>query len=146
MIEDALRGAIIGLICGLIVWLFNKFRNKKSDTKSEEIKNSSPNLALLGIGGIMNDRKFPLFDKSLCIGTDPSRCAIVYPSDTSGITPLHCQLIPQNGGWLLINFSENGTWLGNERLKNGEPYILRAGDVFYLADRQNSFCIQEVTS
>lgn len=153
MLEDALQGALIGAICGLIVWLYNKFKKSGSNSgtgqnsqqNSQEYSVSKQAVSLLAVGGIMHDRQFPLYEKPICIGTDASKCSIVYPAGTPGIAPLHCQILPQNDGWLLVDFSQSGTWLGTERLKGGEPYVIRIGDVFYLASQENSFHFQEMT-
>lgn len=164
MLDDLISGGIIGAIAGLLAWLFNKFRNKDntqpppSPTPNPITPKPNPpptvpsmppteprkSPALIGMGGTMNDRQFPLGDKPICIGTDPANCAIVYPRGTIDIASVHCQLVPQNGGWLLIDFSEAGTWLKGSRLTNGQPYVLQTGDVFYLSSQENSFCFREV--
>ena len=143
MLEDALKGAIIGAICGLIIWLFRKYQEKRNGSESaretQTNQGSAQAFALLSVGGFMNDRLFPLYEKPICIGTDPLKCSIVYPKGTPGIAPLHCQVLPQNDGWLLVDFSDTGTWLGTERLRGGEPYVLQEGDRFYLSDAVNTF-------
>lgn len=149
MLEDALQGALIGAICGLVAWLYNKFKGKGSDPEAGKSSKQDPAskqaVSLLAVGGLMHDRQFPLYEKPICIGTDAAKCSIVYPAGTPGIAPLHCQVLPQNNGWLLVDFSQSGTWLGNERLKGGEPYVLKLGDVFCLASQENKFYFQEMT-
>lgn len=98
---------------------------------------------LVGRGGVMDDCRFRLQGNALCIGTDPSRCAIIYPPDTPGIDPVHCQLILRKNGWSLVDFSRAGTYLRGQRLEEGSPRLLMAEDVFWLAEEENSFCIQE---
>lgn len=146
MLNDILQGALIGAVCGLIAWLYSKFKNGSNNSETSQQNSASKQaVSLLAVGGIMNDRQFPLYEKPICIGTDASRCSIVYPAGTPGIAPMHCQILPQNDGWLLIDFSQTGTWIGSERLKSGEPYVLRVGDVFCLASQENSFHFQEMT-
>ncbi|MBR3746415.1 MAG: FHA domain-containing protein [Selenomonadaceae bacterium] len=153
IVNDALRGAIIGAVCGLVVWLYTWFKKRRStDTSSAQDSNRSTILPskrryeLLCTSGIMKDRLYPLPEKPICIGTDPQKCSIVYPKNTPGIAPLHCQILPQNDGWLLIDFSDTGTFLGNERLKRSEPYVLQPGDVFYLTSAENGYCFREMTT
>ena len=141
MLDDILSGAIIGGICGLIVFAINKWRGKgKSSTPSTTSLNQV--MAILGRDGFMKDRLFPLPDNAICIGTDPSRCAVVYSKSTVEIAPLHCQIVPQDDDWLLIDFSETGTWLNGKRLNHGQPSSLKDGDVFYLGNQENSFVFQ----
>ena len=102
-----------------------------------------PAVFLTGRGGAMDQCRFQLPGSTLCIGTDPERCAIIYPPETEGIDPVHCQLILRTNGWSLVDFSQAGTYLRGERLEEGRPYLLMEGDVFWLAGEENSFCIQE---
>ena len=104
--------------------------------------------SLLGRGGLKNDNIFPLMDKAIGFGTSPDDCAIIYPANSRGISPFHCQLVPHEGGWVLTDFSEAGTWLNGTKLEKFRAYPLKAGDVFYLASLENSFCLQsdETTS
>ena len=143
MLDDILSGAIIGGICGLIGFAINKLRGKgKSSTIASNAHNQPISMAILGKGGFMNERLFPLPDNTICIGTDPSRCAVIYSKNIVGIAPLHCQIVPQNEEWLLIDFSETGTWLNGKRLNHGEPSSLKMGDVFFLGNQENSFVFQ----
>ena len=67
MLEDALKGAIIGAICGLIIWLFRKYQEKRNGSESaretQTNQGSAQAFALLSVGGFMNDRLFPLYEK-----------------------------------------------------------------------------------
>lgn len=91
----------------------------------------------------MDQCRFRLQGSALVMGTDPGRCAIVYPPETPDIDPVHCQLILRKNGWSLVDFSRAGTYLRGERLEEGRPYLLMGGDVFWLAGEENSFCIEE---
>lgn len=145
MLDDILSGAMIGGICGLIVFTINKLRGKgKISTVAVDDHNPSMSMAILGKGGFMNERLFPLPDSTICVGTDPSRCAVIYSKNVAGIAPLHCQIVPQNDDWLLIDFSEAGTWLNGKRLNHGQPSKLNIGDVFYLGNQDNSFVFQAI--
>lgn len=147
MLDDILSGAIIGGICGLIGLAINKLRGKeKTSDPTVNIHKQHKAMAILGNGGFMNDRLFSLPDNAICIGTDPSRCAIIYSRNVVGIASLHCQIVPQNNDWLLIDFSETGTWLNGKRLNRGEPSSLKMGDVFYLGNKENSFVFQAMTT
>ena len=73
------------------------------------------------------------------MGTDINSCAIIYPFSTRGISPVHCQILLQNGKWLLVDFSEAGTWLNGQRMTRGQGYILKDGDKFFLSSPDNEF-------
>jgi S1-C subfamily serine protease len=85
---------------------------------------------------------FPI-NGTLSIGRDPQRNQVVFPSDTKGISSMHCQLISQGGGVTLMDSgSTYGTFLtGGRKLNAHERVTLRPGDSFYLADPKNEFKI-----
>ena len=97
------------------------------------------NFSLLGKGGEKNDCFFSLPDRAIGIGTDPTKCSIVYAKGNNGISAFHCQLVPKQGGWVLTDYSEKGTWLNGKKIKPFQAYPLKVGDVFYLASLENSF-------
>ena len=98
--------------------------------------------SLIGRGGLKDDNIFPLLDRAVGIGTDPNTCAIIYPAGTANISAFHCQIVPQNGGWFITDFSDAGTWLNGTKMVKFQAYPLNVGDVFYLASLENSFCLQ----
>lgn len=101
---------------------------------------SQDRFMLLGRGGMMNVCLFPMTDEVICIGTDPDSCAIVYPRGTKGIEPIHCQIVPQeDGGWIVVDLSEAGTWLNGIQLCSREPVSLKVGDEISLANSENRF-------
>jgi hypothetical protein len=78
---------------------------------------------------------------SLSIGRDPQRCQVVFPSDTQGISSVHC-LIRQQGSsiTLMDSGSTYGTFLSSGRKLNANESVpLKQGDSFYLADTKNEF-------
>lgn len=101
---------------------------------------------LLGQEGTMRDCRFPLGEKSICLGTDPKSCAIIYPPDTKGISMVHCQLVHDDGSFIIVDYSEAGTWLNGMRLNKGQGYPLKEGDTIQLASPENSFKFCESVS
>ena len=97
------------------------------------------NFSLLGKGGEKNDCLFPLLDKPIGIGTDPNSCSIIYTQKKDDVSAFHCQLVPKQGGWTLTDYSEKGTWLNGKKITPYQAYPLKPGDVFYLANLENSF-------
>ena len=79
--------------------------------------------------------------RPLVLGRDPARCSAVYPSDTKGISGLHCQVSLSGNEVILMDCgSTYGTFLaGGQRLKANIPYKLQRGDTFYLAEPKNTF-------
>ena len=150
LIADLPKRAAAGVVVGTLGGLFAKMIEKKdapsptSPPAPTPTPTATKELMLLGRGGIMKDLGFPL-SGIIGIGTDPANCAIVYPKGTEGIAPLHCQLVQENGHWILIDFSIDGTWLKDERMNSGQSYVLQAGDYFWLASRENSFVLKDVT-
>ena len=151
MIYDAITGAIVGFFAALVWWFISRLKGNKDNPESIPVKpkevvepQAEKKLSLLGKGGIMNDHLYPLDMSTICIGNDPSRCAIVYPESTVGVMPLHCQIIQKKGKWFLITFAEANTWLNGMKLMEGQSYPLKGGDQFCLASQENCFYIQEM--
>ena len=114
-------------------------------TEIPDIKTDEKEYSLLGTEGLMKGYRFPINGNIVCIGTNPKHCAIVYPKGTQGIAELHCQIVPQLEGFLLVSFVENGTRLNNEILLATKAHKLTNGDIFCLANKE-IFCFQEITS
>ena len=75
------------------------------------------------------------------MGRDPQRCQVVFPSDTKGISSMHCELRQQGPSVTLKDSgSTYGTFLaGGRKLNANESVMLKPGDSFYLADTKNEF-------
>lgn len=82
----------------------------------------------------------------IVIGRDPKVSNLIIP--LSKISRKHCTLKFVNGNVLMEdNGSVNGTFLSDgQRLTSGIPYQLKAGDLFFLADREVLFEIRCVKS
>jgi len=78
---------------------------------------------------------------ALNMGRDPKRCQLVFPSDTKGISSLHCEISPLSGRIILTDKgSTYGTFVsGGRKLNANESVTLNSGDTFYLADNKNEF-------
>jgi hypothetical protein len=158
VIRDFWWGGALGAIAGVIIWAVGK--KKKAAAASEHAPtpygqtpappayNPMPAPApsfgaqpqLHCSSGPMAGATFPV-SGSLRMGRDPSRCQIIFPAETKGISSLHCEVLQQPSGILLTDHgSTYGTFLSNGRKLNAnESVTLNSGDSFYLADRQNSF-------
>jgi len=101
---------------------------------------SSASSHLICSRGYFAGSTFPI-NGTLSIGRDPQRCQVVFPSDTQGISSLHCRLTQQGSSITLTDSgSTYGTFLaGGRKLNANESVTLRSGDSFYLADTKNEF-------
>ncbi len=84
-----------------------------------------------------------LSEKPLTIGRDISACRIVFQEGTPGVSSRHCQIAYSrlNGTFTLTDLNSTyGTFLSNgQKLTPNVPYILKAGDSFYLGESENTF-------
>ncbi len=99
--------------------------------------------AVCGVSGYFVGRSLPLGQGPVIFGRDASRCTAVYPSNTKGVSGLHCKVERAGGGVVLTDLgSTYGTFLKNgTRLTANVPCNLRSGDEFYLAEPANTFQI-----
>ena len=84
---------------------------------------------------------FPVGSTPVMIGRDPSSCTIVYREGTAGVSGKHCQVQfdAGSGNFIITDLrSSYGTFLMNgTKLPANTPYQLKAGDSFYVGDKQN---------
>ena len=89
--------------------------------------------------GVFAGQVYPL-SNSIILGRDPKKCNIIFPSQTPGISGVHCEVRASNGAVTLIDRrSSYGTFYNGVKLRPNEPVTLHAGDSFYLATPQNEF-------
>lgn len=66
--------------------------------------------------------------RDLRLGTDATRCQLVYPSGSPGISRVHLQLWPHEGALMVMDMGSScGTWLDGKRLTPGLAYRLAPG-------------------
>jgi len=105
-----------------------------------------PGLRLLGISGAYAGTEFPLSPEPIALGRDPHFCKIVFHSADSVVSKRHCTVrLDRSTGGIVIEDcgSTNGTFLDTgERLRMGEPRLVRPYGYFYLGDRAHSFQVK----
>ena len=95
-----------------------------------------------GVSGVFAGQRFAV-DGSVRIGRDPARNDLVYPSDTQGISGVHCVIMVDNGViWLKDLGSTYGTFLATgQRLAASEAVQVKIGDKFWLGSEKEVFAI-----
>ena len=77
----------------------------------------------------------------ILIGRDPSNCKIVYAEGTAGVSGRHCSVAfdPATSDFIITDLrSTYGTFLmSGQKLNPNVPYHVKAGDSFYVGDKQN---------
>lgn len=99
-------------------------------------------LRLVCASGALKGKSFPV-GGALTMGRDMGRCNIIFPSNTPGISSVHCEIKPGDSGLVITDLgSSYGTFLpGGKKLEPGKPAVLRPGDAFYLASDVNKFVV-----
>jgi len=97
----------------------------------------TPDALLACVEGIYQGTCFPIREETL-LGTDRSRCQIVYPPNTPGISRVHMRVWPEGDGLHVMDMgSSYGTWLNGQRMWPGLAYTLDPGAVLSLGDGQS---------
>ena len=101
-------------------------------------------LYLKGTAGQYNGSEIPL-DNEVILGRDSSLCQIVFSSESSAVSGVHCKLQIVGGRVQLTDMgSTNGTFLDSGvRLQPNQAQTLSVGQGFYLGNRMNSFTIYD---
>lgn len=99
-------------------------------------------LQIRGIRGYYAKNVFTVHDR-IIIGRDTRQCNIIYPSKTSGVSSVHCELRKVSGHLEIFDRgSTYGTFLGDGvRLEVNRTYTLRGGDTFFLGSPENKFTV-----
>lgn len=99
-----------------------------------------------GLAGTFFNMVFPLSQGTITMGRNPQVAQIVFEESDRLVSKRHCtvRVDRQTGGVLLEDCNSlNGTFLENgEKLRGGEPRLLRPGGKFYLGNRSNLFQVE----
>lgn len=88
------------------------------------------------VKGSYAGRKMPI-QQELYLGVDASKCSIVYPKGTPGISRVHLRIWPDNGRLMVMDMgSTYGTWLAGKKMIPGLAYSLAPGSYVYLGGGQ----------
>ena len=104
-------------------------------------KASPAELRLQGQAGVFAGKRFAL-DKPIRIGRDASRCDLVYPDGTQGISGAHCVVYSENGKLYINDLgSTYGSFVSGRKLSPNQPAELKLGDRIALGSERESFTI-----
>lgn len=96
-------------------------------------------VAITGVSGPLAGQRIEIPD-TVRVGRDPSRCQLIFPEGSPGVSSLHCELRFQGGCLYLTDLgSTYGTFRNGMRLPQNQPVALQASDRFYLGDPSNAF-------
>ena len=97
---------------------------------------------LQGVSGVFAGQRFSI-DGSVRIGRDPARNDLVYPTDTQGISGVHCVVMVDGDDiWLKDLGSTYGTFLASgQRLAASEAVRVKIGDKFWLGSEKEVFVL-----
>lgn len=112
----------------------SNFLNQMETRNSEILQRKKPSIK--AISGYYENTVFPIDTGSIIMGRDAKSCQIIFPSDTPGVSAMHCKLIydaPRNSITLMDIGSSYGTYLLNGRkLKMNESVGLNPGEGFVI--------------
>ncbi|MGN0746489.1 MAG: trypsin-like peptidase domain-containing protein [Aristaeellaceae bacterium] len=106
-------GAVIILLVVLIIVSANGKNSKR----------------VLTFGGVLSGRNVPLKKGTpVLIGRDPSKCTVIYPKDTAGVSGIHCTITFDGKNVIVAdNGSSYGTFVGGSRVEPGRPVEVHRG-------------------
>lgn len=104
--------------------------------------NAAPaELRLQGQAGVFAGKRFALA-KPIRIGRDSSRCDLVYPENTQGISGAHCVVYSENGKAYIKDLgSTYGSFVSGRKLSPNQPVELKVGDRIALGSERETFTI-----
>lgn len=91
---------------------------------------------LEGVQGHYRGQRIPV-ESILVFGRDPSKCSILFPVQTPGVSSRHLRIWAEGGGLYAMDMNSTyGTWLGNTRMRPGLCYTLRPDDTLFFGANQ----------
>lgn len=99
-------------------------------------------LRLICVGGILNGKVYSIGEQEITFGRD-SASTVRFPADAEGVSRVHGKLFKSNGTLMLMDCgSSYGTYMKSGKLSPMQPVPVRAGDIFYIGEKENCFKIQ----
>ncbi len=97
-----------------------------------------------GVSGYFQGHSFLVAANTVTFGRDAAKCTVAYPTDTRGVSGIHCRVEYSGSKLYLTDLgSTYGTYLiDGTRLKEHVAYELHSGDQFYLAEKRNLFLVR----
>ena len=102
-------------------------------------------LTVAATGKLNHGQEYKLAQgSSLVFGRDKTRANVAVPSDTKGVSAVHCEIKVKEGFLVLIDRNSTyGTFFSDgTRLKPNVPYKLKDSVKFYLASEDNQFVVR----
>ncbi len=136
--------AVVAIVVVILVVVLSK--KKAAPAASATPAPASPAAvqhSIVCVNGVLKGRSYPLAS-SLVIGRDGSRATVVYPTNTNGISSVHCE-VRLNGDKieLIDRKSSYGTFIGSgQRLIADLPNEIKPGDYFYLGSTEQMFQVK----
>lgn len=95
---------------------------------------------LLGLSGYFRGQKFKISSKAV-IGRDSSKCNIIYPPSTKGISGVHCEIKYEGSVAILKDCNSTfGTYLSDgTKVAPGVQVVLTDTSKFWLGSQENWF-------
>lgn len=149
---------VIAVLIFFVIFMVarDKKREKQIKAEREQYMSQSRNVAsyqnvqpvhgapqVVGMQGTFANNAFTVTG-SMIMGRSASRCHLVYPQNTPGVSNVHCEIRYMNGELYLVDRgSSYGTVVNNQtRLNANQPYQLHNGETFFLASPENSFIVR----
>ena len=99
-------------------------------------RNAVPVLYLEGTQGVMAGRRIPI-QREMILGVDSTRCNLVMPQGTPGISRRHLRIWPVNGCIQVMDLgSTYGTWLNGKKMTPGLVYAMPQGSVLFMGKKE----------
>lgn len=148
--ESYLVIIIIVILILAIVAYMSKQNRENTESRFHDvsgfggIQNSGDPFDLFGVGGAFAGQQIKV-DSEVIIGRDPKRCTLVFPEKAPGVSGQHCRLRSVNSGVEITDLgSTYGTFKSSgEKIPPNLPVVLKLGESFYLADKQNAFIVKK---
>lgn len=147
---------IIGIIVIVVVMVGRKKKKAPavpaapvaaaSETVPQASQKPAPIPVVRSMTAQHNGMRVTVKGRQVLIGRDPAACAIVFREGTPGVSGHHCSVTwdESTGEFILTDLkSSYGTYLlSGQRLTPGVGQRLRAGDSFYLGEKQNLLSVE----
>ena len=150
LLYGILGAAILGVAVVLIVLLRKpktvkqKISQHTQSEKGHITPPSSPKRVLVGVEGPLKGQRFTIEKgKAIYVGRDKSKCKVLFPDKTPGVSNLHCKISFDGKTATITDLkSSYGTAVDGKALTPNTPTTLHRGLSIDIGSKSNRFTLQ----
>ena len=120
------------------------FQTPSNSSSEKTVAPRTISYAIVGQAGVFETKKYDI-TSMLVLGRDEAECSVTFPSNTAGVSRVHCKLVVEMDGLYVYDLgSTYGTVVNNNKtLSANQKMKLKHGDTITIGSNQ-TFVVKEM--